>query len=205
MIFMTSNLGAVEMGGLVDGGIGFTPQALGRELERLSERMESTALDAARRRFAPEFLNRIDHTVVFQPLADPQLRTILDMELDRVQDRVLAAGHASFLFHLSEPAKDFLLQEGVDRRYGARHLKRAIERHLVRPLASLVASGQVRQGDSIAIDCAADCIGDSGSMSFRLEDGGATLPALPDLRGAPAAAGTTILAARTAKRKAENK
>src|SRR5580658_7766008 len=182
MIFMTSNLGAVEMSGLVEGGIGFTPQAMGRELERLHERMESTALEAAKRRFSPEFLNRIDHMVVFQPLADTQLRTILDMELDRVQDRVLAAGHASFLFHLSEPAKDFLLHEGVDRRYGARHLKRAVERHLVQPLASLVASGQVHQGDSIAVDCTADCTAGSGGMSFSRVEAGATLPAPPEVR-----------------------
>jgi ATP-dependent Clp protease ATP-binding subunit ClpA len=205
MIFMTSNLGAVEMGGLVEGGIGFTPQSQGRELERLHERMESTAIESARRRFAPEFLNRIDHMVVFQPLADAQLRTILDMELDRVQDRVLAAGHASFLFHLSEPAKDFLLQEGVDRRYGARHLKRAVERHLVQPLASLVASGQVHQGDSIAVDRAADGPADSG-MSFSLDEVGATLPAPPEVRAVPAAAGMTITAAaRPLRRRAENK
>jgi ATP-dependent Clp protease ATP-binding subunit ClpB len=206
MIFMTSNLGAVEMGGLVDGGIGFTPQALGRELERLSERMESTALEAARRRFAPEFLNRIDHTVVFQPLADPQLRTILDMELNRVQERVSAAGHANFLFRLTGPAKDFLLQEGVDRRYGARHLKRAIERHLVRPLASLVASGQVHQGDSISVDCSANCTDDSGCMSFSLDEVGATMPAPPEIRAIPAAVGISAsTAVRPVKRKAEIK
>jgi len=208
MIFMTSNLGAVEMGGLVDGGIGFTPQALGRELERLSERMESTALEAARRRFAPEFLNRIDHTVVFQPLADPQLRTILDMELKRVQQRVSDAGHAKFLFRLTGSAKDFLLQEGVDRRYGARHLKRAIERHLVRPLASLVASGQVHQGDSIAVDC----IGDSSmceegmSMSFSLEEAGAMMPAPPEVPAAATVPGMAMSAVgRPLKRRAENK
>ena len=206
MIFMTSNLGAVEMGGLVEGGIGFTPQALGRELERLNERMESTALEAARRRFSPEFLNRIDHMVVFKPLAESQLRTILDMELDRVQERVLAAGHASFLFHLSEPAKDFLLHEGVDRRYGARHLKRAVERHLVQPLASLVASGQVQQGDSIAVDCVADVASDCRSMSFALEEAGATLPAPREVRAVAAAAGVTIsAAARPLRRRAENK
>jgi hypothetical protein len=118
---------------------------------------------------------------------------------------VLAAGHASFLFHLSEPAKDFLLHEGVDRRYGARHLKRAVERHLVQPLASLVASGQVHQGDSIAVDCAADATADS-VMSFCLEEAGATLPAPPEVRAVPAAAGMTIsAAARPLRRRAENK
>src|SRR5579871_394168 len=206
MIFMTSNLGAVEMGGLVEGGIGFTPQALGRELENLEKRMESTALDAARRRFSPESLNRIDHTVVFEPLAEQQLRAILDMELDRVQERVLAAGHASFLFHLSEPAKDFLLREGVDRRYGARHLKRSVERHLVQPLASLVASGQVHQGDSIAVDFAASAVGEECTMSFSRDETGAAIPAPPEVRAMPATAGVTIAAsARPLKRKAENK
>src|SRR5258708_4887061 len=151
LIFMTSNLGATEMGGLVEGGMGFTTQSQGKVLERLDERVEKTALEAARRRFSPEFLNRIDHMVVFRSLDDTQLRSILDMELVRVQDRVLGAGHDSFLFHLTDEAKSFLLTEGIDRRYGARHLKRAIEQHLVQPLANLVASGQVHQADSIHV------------------------------------------------------
>ena len=202
LIFMTSNLGAVEMGGLVDGGMGFTTQSQGKITERLDERVEKTAIEAARRRFSPEFLNRIDHMVVFRSLDDGQLRSILDMELARVQDRVLGAGHDSFLFHLTDEAKSFLLTEGIDRRYGARHLKRAIERHLVQPLASLVASGQVHQGDSIEVGFEAQ----QSSMCFLREDVGVTLPPVPDVRSAPVAVEmSTSAAGRRMIRKADLK
>jgi len=198
LIFMTSNLGATEMGGLVEGGMGFTTQSQGKVLERLDERVEKTALEAARRRFSPEFLNRIDHMVVFRSLDDTQLRSILDMELVRVQDRVLGAGHDSFLFHLTDEAKSFLLTEGIDRRYGARHLKRAIERHLVQPLANLVASGQVHQGDSIEVGFEAQ----QSSMCFLREDVGVALPAPPEVRATPMAPELTAAAGRKMSRRA---
>lgn len=198
IIFMTSNLGASEMSRLVEGGIGFGPAPKDRIDEQpagqLDAKVERTALEAARRRFSPEFLNRLDQMVVFQALSGPQMREILDLELNLVQNRVLAAGHDRFVFHLSDPAKDFLLHEGQDHRYGARHLKRAIERHLVQPLASLVASGQVHDGDQIAVDVSPS--GTSGpEMSFTRESEGLIFPAdlgrppQPPTRPAVAAAG----------------
>ena len=195
IIFMTSNLGASEMTRLVEGGIGFGPAPKDRIAENpageLGAKVERTALEAARRRFSPEFLNRLDQIVVFQSLSGPQMREILDLELNLVQNRVLAAGHDRFVFHLSEPAKDFLLHEGLDQRYGARHLKRAIERHLVQPLASLVASGQVHDGDQIAVDV---CAG-APEMCFTRESEGLIFPAdlgrpaQPQVRPVVAAAG----------------
>lgn len=158
LIFMTSNLGSTEINRLVEGGIGFLQpgsMASGETVEQntqdLDRKIESTAGEAARRRFSPEFLNRIDYVVVFRQLTSQQLRQVLDLELDLVQSRVMAGGHNRFMFQLSDTAKDFLLEKGVDRRYGARHLKRAIEHYLVQPLASLLASGQIDEGDAIYI------------------------------------------------------
>jgi ATP-dependent Clp protease ATP-binding subunit ClpB len=150
VIFLTSNLGAVEIGGLTDAGIGFTPRAPAGE--RLNRKLERTAVEAARRKFSPEFINRLDKVVVFRPLGPGQLERILDLELELVQRRLFTAARGRFLFHLDDAARGFLLREGTDPKYGARHLKRAIERHLVCPLANLIASEQVGQADMVSVE-----------------------------------------------------
>ena len=152
IIIMTSNLGAGEMNGLVDGGLGFAPKAVQVD-NSLDEKINRSAVDAARRKFAPEFMNRIDKVVVFKTLRPEHLQQILEIELGMVQQRVLmAAGAHQFVFNCTPQVKSFLLAEGTDPKYGARHLKRAIERHLVFPLANLVATGQVKLGDFIRVD-----------------------------------------------------
>ena len=156
IIIMTSNLGASEMTGLVDGGLGFAPKVV--EIDgSLDDKVQRTAIEAARRKFTPEFMNRIDKTVVFKTLRDEHLAQILEIELGMVQQRVLmATGTNQFVFNCTAPVKEFLLKEGTDPRYGARHLKRAIERHLVFPMASLVATGQVKLGDFVRVDMASE-------------------------------------------------
>jgi ATP-dependent Clp protease ATP-binding subunit ClpB len=152
MIFMTSNLGAGKITELMTGGMGFAA-AVGSDVKpRLDEKVERMASEAARRRFAPEFINRIDKVVVFHPLRREQLERILEIELTMVQQRLLETPRGHFLFRATQGAKDFLLREGTDLKYGARHLKRAIERHLVYPLASLLATGQVTIGETISVD-----------------------------------------------------
>jgi ATP-dependent Clp protease ATP-binding subunit ClpB len=153
IIFMTSNLGAKEMSDLINGSIGFAP-ARGRSLvnDQVDKKIYHTALDAARRKFSPEFMNRIDKVVVFRSLRQEDLTKILDLELKMVQRRVDASRRGRFAFNLTAAAKEFLLTEGTDYQYGARHLKRAIERHLVHPLSSLLATGQVRTGDLVSVD-----------------------------------------------------
>lgn len=122
---------------------------------KLAERASNIARDAARRKFTPEFINRMDKMVVFKALGEAELRRVLDLELRVVAERISRAiGPRSLLFDVSEPAKDCLLREGTDLRYGARHLKRAVERMLIQPLSNLLATGQIQDGDSIAIDCA---------------------------------------------------
>ena len=152
MIFLTSNLGGGEITELMTGGMGFAPTVPADSKPRLDEKVEKTAAEAAKRKFAPEFMNRIDKTIVFHPLRSEQLEQILEIELGMVQQRVFETMKARFLFRVTPTARGFLLREGTDLRYGARHLKRAIERHLVYPLASMLATGQVGVGDVVSID-----------------------------------------------------
>ncbi|HEX8091088.1 MAG TPA: AAA family ATPase, partial [Blastocatellia bacterium] len=153
MIFMTSNLGAKEMSELITGSIGFAPaRGKGAVEDDVDQKIYRTASEAAKRKFSPEFMNRIDKVVVFRSLRHQQLRHILDLELRGVQQRIDEGAGERFSFALTDNAKEFLLSEGVEYRYGARHLKRAIERFLVNPLANLSATGQVRLGDVVLID-----------------------------------------------------
>jgi ATP-dependent Clp protease ATP-binding subunit ClpB len=139
----------------------------------LDVKVERTAVEAARKKFSPEFLNRLDKVVVFHPLRDEQLEKILQIELEQVQRRVLETARGQFLFRVTDAARTYLLKEGTDTRYGARHLKRAIERHLVYPLANLLATEQVKLGDVICVDWNAE----TGSLVFEREGEGAVIPA----------------------------
>jgi ATP-dependent Clp protease ATP-binding subunit ClpA len=155
IVFMTSNLGASEMSRLATGGIGFAPKPSVQHAEEMDRKIYRVAVDAAKRRCSPEFMNRIDKVVVFRTLNREQLQQILNLELAEVQRRILAAQQERpFAFECTAAAKDFLLKEGTDPRYGARHLKRAIERYLVFPLSSLISTEQVLAGDQISIDVA---------------------------------------------------
>jgi ATP-dependent Clp protease ATP-binding subunit ClpB len=117
------------------------------------QKIYRTALDAARRKFSPEFLNRIDKLVVFRSLTGEQLERILEIELAIVQDRIIRSQNGrQFVFHCTQAARNLLLEEGTDLKYGARHLRRAIQRFLVYPLSNLVATGQVRLGDVLKVD-----------------------------------------------------
>jgi ATP-dependent Clp protease ATP-binding subunit ClpA len=150
LIFLTSNLGSSEIDGLMEARLGFAPRnEAGAALDR---KIENAAFEAARRKFSPEFMNRIDKVVVFRQLLPEQLDRILDLELDFVQQRLLHAASTRCTFHLDAAARGFLLREGTDLRYGARHLKRAIDRYLVCPLANLIASAQLGQSDLVSVE-----------------------------------------------------
>jgi ATP-dependent Clp protease ATP-binding subunit ClpB len=151
VIFMTSNLGGGDITDLMAGGYGFV-KAGDKPASDLDEKVERTAVEAARRKFSPEFMNRLDKVVVFHPLHRAQLEQVLDIELSMVQQRVLETAKGQFLFRVTDSGREFLLQEGTDQRYGARHLKRAIERHVVFPMANLLATEQVHCGDLICVD-----------------------------------------------------
>jgi ATP-dependent Clp protease ATP-binding subunit ClpA len=177
MIFLTSNLGGGEITELMSGSMGFV-QPADKPADKLNVKVERTATEAAKRKFSPEFMNRLDKIVVFHPLGSDQLELILEIELGMVQSRVLETGHGQFLFRVTPEARMFLLQEGTDMKYGARHLKRAIERNLVYPLANLLATEQVRLGDVIRVDWDAE----KGCLVFQKESEGAMIP-VPVLKG----------------------
>ena len=152
LIFLTSNLGAAEMANKLAGGIGFGQDKAVLD-ERLERKLKTMAVEAARRKFSPEFLNRIDKVVPFRPLVSADLEQVLEIELGRVQQRLLQASGANrFTFVCTPEAKRFLLADGLDLRYGARHLRRSIERHLVDSLAHLMATHQAGPGDSLTVD-----------------------------------------------------
>jgi ATP-dependent Clp protease ATP-binding subunit ClpB len=159
MIFMTSNLGSSEMSALMSPKLGFSANDAGRKPqagtvdEAMSGKLERSGLGAVRRKFTPEFINRLDKIVTFHPLGSEQLQKLLDIELASVQERILtAAPNRSFVFQTTEKAKSFLLDQGIDMKYGARYLKRAIDRLLVQPLSNLIATAQVRRGDNVRVD-----------------------------------------------------
>jgi ATP-dependent Clp protease ATP-binding subunit ClpB len=168
LIFMTSNIGAAEMSSLVNSKLGFhasTPND-SNCAPALTAKLSRAGIEAARRKFTPEFLNRLDKIVVFRALGSEELNRIIDIELERVQQRVeTASAGKPFLINVTSSARKFLLIEGIDLRYGARPLKRAIERLLVHPLSNLMASGQIRQHDRIRITHN----GESGSLTFFRE------------------------------------
>ena len=133
--------------------LGFQPPTLENDAfnRELGSRMSRVGVAAARKKFTPEFVNRLDKIVVFQPLGQEELRKIIDIELEMVQERIQKAADRSFLMNVTDSAREFLLMQGTDSRYGARHLKRAIEHLLVQPLANLIASGQIRRDDCIRV------------------------------------------------------
>jgi ATP-dependent Clp protease ATP-binding subunit ClpB len=173
MVVMTSNLGAREMSELITGGLGFAPAKTARNPNdsEVDQKIYRTAVEAARKKFSPEFMNRIDKVVVFRSLKEHHLKQILELELQAVQDRIMKSAGAKFIFQCSDAAKDFLLEEGIDFKYGARHLKRAIERFLVYPLSNLVATEQVGLGDLVYVDLNPD----TKKLLFSKSSGGALI------------------------------
>jgi ATP-dependent Clp protease ATP-binding subunit ClpA len=159
MIFMTSNLGAAEMGSILRPNLGFAASdterraASGVTDDDLNAKVSRAGLEAARRKFTPEFINRIDKVVVFRSLGSAELGRILTIELNQLQQRIFnSPGTTPFVFNVTPDARAFLLREGTDMKYGARHLKRAIERSLVHPLSNLIASDQVHGGDLLRVE-----------------------------------------------------
>jgi len=183
LIFMTSNLGATEMSALMNPRLGFAANVApecqnGIVDEKMNGKIARSGVDAARRKFTPEFMNRLDKVVTFHPLGTGELRRILDIELNMVQQRIFnTSPEKSFVFKASDEAKEFLLREGTDIKYGARHLKRAIERLLVQPMSNLIATDQVRGGDCVYVDFDSE----HNTLTFVKEAEGLAVHAMADM------------------------
>ena len=187
MIFMTSNIGAGEMASLISPKLGFQAplaEPLSEVDDKLNAKLSKSGIEAARRKFTPEFMNRIDKVVVFKSLGQSELRQILSLELAEVQRRVFQAQmEKPFIFKTTEEGRKFLLAEGTDLKYGARHLKRAIERLLVQPLSNLLATEQVTAGDLIQVDFDAE----NKKLVFHKEQEGLALQTMASMIEFPAA------------------
>ncbi len=205
MIFLTSNLGSKELTNLMTGGLGFSNGPREND-DDLDQRIYKTATEAARRKFSPEFMNRIDKVIVFRALQRPHLEKILDIELGLVQERITSSpAGKQFVFKCTVGARNFLLREGTDTKFGARHLKRSIERHLVFPLSNLMATGQIGLGDLVIVDYTP-----SGSkLVFVKEDNGALVGAAEEITAeavaAPTPRGRAAVAKALAKRATASK
>ena len=148
MIFLTSNLGSESITKLMNGGWGFGNE----NVQNMDGKIKSTSVESARRKFSPEFFNRIDKVCVFRPLTKEDLFQILDLELNAVQDRILSLPNSKAILRFSKKTKAHLIDKGTDSRYGARHLKRTIEQEIVFPIAKLISSGQISSGNTICVD-----------------------------------------------------
>ena len=115
--------------------------------------METAGLEAAKKRFTPEFLNRIDEIVVFHALDDVQLKKVVDLEIEQVQTRVLKMKDPrQFVIEFTPAAKELLVARGTDLKNGARPLKRVMEKMVVKRLSRFLNTKQVKMGDLIVID-----------------------------------------------------
>ena len=176
LVFLTSNLGAREMMREINPDFGF--QSV-RPAERsdLTSKLQNIALVAVRKRFSPEFVNRIDCVITYQPLTPESLSTILDQQIADLQNHVnTRLGARSFTLEVPFDARQFLLRKGTSSEYGARELNRTIHRHLTQPLATLVATGQVSPGARVLVEVEEN----AETLNIRSADGGeAAAPAHP--------------------------
>ena len=154
VVIMTSNLGSAFLADLSEG--------------RIDEGVRRQVMDALRAHFRPEFINRVDEIIIFHPLSREQMKTIIDIQvkglLRRLEERKVFVS-------LTDTAKEWLVREGYDPAYGARPLKRAIQRHILDPLAMRVLEGEFREGDHVRVDA-----GPSG-LQFAKEQAGAAVGA----------------------------
>jgi ATP-dependent Clp protease ATP-binding subunit ClpA len=155
LVFLTSNLGAREMLREINPEFGFQ-SAAAVERTDLTSKLRNIALVSVRKRFSPEFVNRIDCIITYQPLTAESLSLILDQQIADLQEHVnTRLGSRSFVLEVPFEARQFLLRKGTSAEFGARELKRTIHRHLTQPLATLVATNQVNPGCAVRVEVAA--------------------------------------------------
>ena len=145
IIIMTSNIGARQLQDFGT-GVGFGTKA---RSENDQENMKGVIQNALKKSFAPEFLNRIDDVVIFNSLNKDHILKIIDIELDKLFNRINSLG---FKIELTKKAKIFVADKGYDEKYGARPLNRAIQKHIEDPLAEEIIQKKVKEGDLIKID-----------------------------------------------------
>ena len=153
LIFLTSNLGAREMARELNPAFGFEAVAGGTTSDEDHARLEEVAISAVKRKFAPEFINRIDLMLTYRPLTPEAMEKILEIQLQDMADHISRRlGDRRFFLQIPRRARRFLLENGTSTQYGARELKRTIHRHLMQPLAALIADRDIAPGAVIRCD-----------------------------------------------------
>ena len=147
IIIMTSNLGAQEV--KKAGNLGFAPSNKDVDYDKFKELMISIAKNS----FKPELLNRLDEMIVFRELGREQLETIINIELNYIQNRILGR---NIDLKINKSARDFLLSKGFDKSYGARQLRRTVERYLEDPLAEEILKGTVKSNSVVSVKAVKD-------------------------------------------------
>jgi len=147
IVLLTSNVGAETI--RKQATIGFTAASEESSYEKMKEKI----LDDAKKAFRPEFLNRLDDVIVFRALNKPDLIQILDLEVKKVMERLKGK---NIQLQLDEKAKDFLVEKGYDPIYGARPMRRAVERYLEDPLAEEILKGHLHENDPIQVTVEGD-------------------------------------------------
>ncbi|MGH9719936.1 MAG: response regulator, partial [Bryobacteraceae bacterium] len=151
-IFLTSNLGARDMMKEINPDFGFQA-GVKRERVDLTDKLQHIALSAVRKRFSPEFVNRIDAVITYQPLDATSLTAILEQQIFNLQKHVNSRlGQRQFQIEISDESRQHLLKLGTSSEYGARELNRTIHRQLMQPLAAMVAGGQVEPGCRVRVE-----------------------------------------------------
>ncbi|MGE5580893.1 MAG: ATP-dependent Clp protease ATP-binding subunit [Bacillota bacterium] len=159
VIIMTSNAGAEVIHGKAV--LGFTAD---RDTEKAHVEMKDRVMDAVKRIFRPEFINRVDEIIVFHSLTTEHLKSIVDLQLKEVASRLRESSGIGV--DTTDAAKEKLIAEGTDPAYGARPLRRAIQRLVEDPLSDLVLRGQVKAGETVVVD-----VDESGSITFKAAAG----------------------------------
>jgi CheY-like chemotaxis protein len=177
LVFLTSNLGAKEMMREISPDFGFQSATTGAGKSDVTQKLQNVALVAVRRKFSPEFINRIDHIITYQPLNAESFAAITDHEIDNLQNHVNSR-LANRCFNIEVPydTRQWLIDKGTSPEYGARELKRTIHKHLTQPLATLVAKNQIEPGARVRVEVA----GDKESLTLRATNAGeAPVPSHP--------------------------
>lgn len=163
LIFLTSNVGARGMQEELGPGFGFSRAEALQSGAPAAQRLESIALREARKKFAPEFMNRMDAVVTYQPLDTAALNEILDLQIRELQDHIDGRlGSRSFRVEVTPKGRRFLLAEGTSTQYGAREIRRAVHRHITQPLAAMLVEGRIRSGARVRIEA-----GTSGGLQLK--------------------------------------
>lgn len=161
MIFMTSNLGADKMQRELSGGMGFAVPSSGQK-----EKLESIGLTAAKRKFSPEFMNRIDATIAYHPLSEKNVMEILRIQIQQIQQHLdIRMGARALELEVTPRLCNFLVEKGFSLEYGARELKRVVHRYVLRPLATAINGGQIPPGATVLMD-----LGRGEKILIRLAD-----------------------------------